>query len=68
MVWLIEELRSAVDIFDGVAGVDPVSAVLLALGALVVGVASGVVGYLSLRGVLSAAVPDLSGRGPPQRD
>lgn len=37
---------------------DPISVVLVALGAVLVGVPSLVFGYLSLRGLLAAATPE----------
>jgi len=55
-----------VELFGEVALGDPVSALLVAAGALLVGVSSGVFGYLSLRGV-GAWFSGSPGQGPPRQ-
>jgi len=51
--------------FASVAAADPLGAVLLAVGALLVAVSVGVFGYLVAGAALELIVPDLSSRGPP---
>ena len=58
MVWIIDNLVTAVDLFGTVARTDPLSAVLLALGALFVAVSSVVFGYLALGGLLEPLAPE----------
>lgn len=45
---------------------DPLSILILAVGALLVAFSLGLFGYLSARGLLAAIVPD-PGRGPPRQ-
>lgn len=58
MVWLIDNLVTAGELFGTVARTDPLSAILLALGALFVAFSSAVFGYLALGGVLEPFVPE----------
>lgn len=58
MVWIIDNLVTAVDLFGTVARTDPLSAILLALGALLVAFSSAVFGYLALGGILDPLVPE----------
>jgi len=51
--------------FLDIALSDPVSAVLILIGAALVGVASAVFGYLSLGAVASLFIGPGSGRSPP---
>jgi len=53
-----------VDSFGTVATADPLSTLLLAVGAVVVGVSGGAFGLLALAGLLDAIVPDSLGRAP----
>lgn len=62
MASLVQNLVDAAAQFATVATVDPVSAVLLAVGALITGFSALYFGYLSARGVLKALM-DLSPSG-----
>jgi hypothetical protein len=62
-----EQLQTLVELFVGAVLADPLlSPLALALGALFVGVASGIFGYLTLRGVL-AWFSGSPGQGPPRQ-
>ncbi|WP_254273252.1 hypothetical protein [Haloarcula marina] len=66
---LTELVQSIIDMpgrFVDVALADPLSAVLILFGALFVGVASAVFGYLSLGAFFSLFIRPGSGRSPPQ--
>lgn len=62
MVWVIDNLVSLVQEFAAVATSDPLSAVLLALGAVLVAFSSGYFGYLVAGGLLDLLTPDGGGR------
>lgn len=49
-----------------VAASDPLSAVLVTVGALLFAVTVGLTAYLAVGAVISAVIPDLSGGQPPQ--
>jgi hypothetical protein len=66
MVWLIDNLVTAGDLFETVARTDPFSAVLVALGALFIVFSSGAFGYLALGGALEPLVPEHLNH-PPRR-
>lgn len=66
MVWILDNLDALARQFGDVAGNDPLSAVLLAVGALVLAFSSGLFGYLALRGLLAGLIPDSIGRAPPR--
>lgn len=66
MVWVIDNLVTLVREFFAVATSDPLSALLMALGGLFTGVAAVFFGYLTVRGLLSAAMPDIDAGGPPE--
>lgn len=55
MVAVLDELSNLVDHFAGAAGVDPLSAALLLVGALLVGVAVAVAAWLGAGAVVAAA-------------
>ena len=62
-------LQSILDMpgkFIDIALFDPLSAVLILIGALLVGASSAVFGYLTLGAVTSLVVRPGSGRSPPQ--
>lgn len=60
---LVDSIVEMPDLFADVAAVDPLSALLLVVGALLVGVSVGVFGVLSLGAVLNLVSPELeSGR------
>ncbi|WP_254279825.1 hypothetical protein [Haloarcula marina] len=66
---LTELVQSIIDMpgrFVDVALADPLSAILILFGALFVGVASAVFGYLSLGAFFSLFIRPGSGRSPPQ--
>lgn len=52
--------------FRTVATTDPISTLLLAIGAVLVAVSAGGFGVLALGGLLDAIVPDELGREPPR--
>lgn len=54
MVWIIENLVQALNLFAGVATNDPVAPLLLLVSAGVFVVALGTFGVLALGGILSA--------------
>lgn len=62
MVWVIDNLVSLVQEFAAVATNDPISAVLLALGALLTAFSSLFFGYLVAGGLLDFLTPDAGGR------
>jgi hypothetical protein len=62
--WLVSELQTAVESFATAAGVDPLSAVLVALGGLITAAASMAFGALALGGILEA-LGDTFSRSPP---
>jgi len=63
---LIESIVRMPGEFQSVATNDPISAVLMALGSLLVFVSLGVFGYLTLGAAVDLITPDVSGRSPPQ--
>lgn len=67
MVDPIADVEMAIEQFTTVATHDPVSAVLLASGALFVGLASAVFGYLTLGALVDLITPEASVRGPPRQ-
>ena len=62
MVWVIDNLVSLVQEFATVATSDPLSAVLLALGAVLTAFASLFFGFLVAGGLLDFLTPDVGGR------
>lgn len=58
MVWVIDNVVSMGDNLATAAATDPLSAILVVLGALLIVVSAGVFGALALGGLLSALVPD----------
>lgn len=58
MVWLIDNVTTAIELFGTVARTDPLSAILLALGALLVAASSAVFGSLALGGLLEPLAPE----------
>jgi hypothetical protein len=67
MVSIIENVTEMVDLFGNVATFGPLSAVLLAMGALLVVGASGVFGYLAVGALVDILIPESLGRAPPQQ-
>ena len=67
MASIIQNLSEMVRLFSEVALADPISAVLLALGAIFVAFSSVVFGLLTAGAVLDAVIPDISAGKPPQR-
>jgi hypothetical protein len=59
-------IADLVESFETVATADPVSVLLLALGAALVGVSAGGFGVLAVAGLVDAVVPDRLGRSPPR--
>jgi len=68
MVWILDNIVKLGELFGDVATSDPISGVLLALGAVLTAFASVAFGYLSARGLADAIIPSQLGRAPPQRD
>ena len=65
----MELVRSIIDMpgkFVDIALTDPISAILILIGAVIVGVSSAVFGYLSLGAAFSLVMRPGSGRSPPQ--
>lgn len=68
MVNIVQNLIDMVNYFTDVATADPVSGLLVALGAFFVGFSSLVFGYLTLGAAVDAIIPDISAGGkPPQQ-
>lgn len=67
MAGLIQNLTEMARLFGDVATTDPVSALLLLVGALLVGFSSLLFGYLALGGIGAALIPDTSPKRPQQR-
>lgn len=65
---LVDSVVAMPSEFATVVGNDPVSAVLVAVGTLLMVVSFGVLGYLTLGAVVEFLTPDLGGRAPPQAD
>ena len=64
-----ELVQSIIDMpgkFLDIALSDPISAVLILIGAAIVGLSSAVFGYLSLGAAASLVIRPGSGRSPPQ--
>lgn len=62
MATLGSQLSELANLFSGVAGVDPLSALLLALGAVLVVGSSAVLGYLALGAAVDLVIPDRVGQ------
>jgi len=60
MVWIVDNVATLVEEFLGVATTDPLSFLLLATGAALVGAASLAMGYLTLGAAVDALVPDFT--------
>jgi hypothetical protein len=67
MVSIIENVIDMVDLFGNFATFGPLSAVLLAMGALLVVGASAVLGYLAAGAFVDLVSPESLGRSPPQQ-
>lgn len=68
---LVELVQSIIDMpgkFIDIALFDPLSALLILVGALFVGAASAVFGYLTLGAALSLFMRPGSGQSPPPRE
>lgn len=63
---LIDSIVAFPGEFADVAAHDPLSAVLLLLGAVLIVFSMGVFGYLTLGALVDLVTPDLSGRAPPE--
>jgi hypothetical protein len=58
MVWVIDNVVSLGENFATAAGVDPLSAVLIVVGVLLILLSSAVFGGLATGGILEGFVPD----------
>jgi len=67
MVSIVDNLTEMVSLFSDVATADPLSAVLLAVGALFVVAPSAALGYLAAGAFVDLLIPESIGRSPPQR-
>jgi len=67
MVSILENLTQMVDLFGNVATSGPLSAVLVAMGALLVIGPSALLGYLAAGALVDLVIPDSLGRSPPQQ-
>ncbi|WP_135305332.1 hypothetical protein [Haloarcula amylovorans] len=65
---LVQSILDAPGEFIKIALADPLSGLLILIGALLVGAASAVFGYLSLGAVVSLFMRPGSGRSPPRAD
>lgn len=63
---LIDSVVSMPGEFATVATNDPLAAVLLALGTVLIAFSMGVFGYLTLGALVDLLTPDVGGHGPPQ--
>lgn len=63
---LLSDLLRMPGEFADVAATDPLSALLLLVGALLVAVSMGAFGYLTLGALVDLVTPDVSARGPPR--
>ena len=63
---LLDSIISFPDRFIDIALSDPLSALLIAFGALFVGASSAVFGYLTLGAAVDLIMPDVSGQQPPR--
>jgi len=61
----VQSILDAPGKFIDIAMADPISAVLILIGAVLVGGASAVFGYLSLGAAVSLVIRPGSGRSPP---
>lgn len=62
MATIASQLSELADLFSGVAGVDPLSTLLLVLGAVLIVGSSAVLGFLALGAAVDLVVPDRVGR------
>lgn len=64
----VTDLTAAGEYFAEVAATDPLSALLLVIGNLLIVFSVGVLGYLALGAFVDAVTPESLGRAPPQQD
>lgn len=62
----IEDLGTAAEHFEAAATVDPLSAILVVVGQLIIGVSVLVFGYLTVRAAIDLVTPESVGRAPPR--
>lgn len=62
----VDDLGSAAGYFETAVTVDPLSAILVVVGQLLIAVSILVFGYLTLRAALDLVIPESIGRAPPQ--
>ena len=67
MVSIVQNLTEMVTLFGDVATSDPLSAALLAVGALFVVAPSAALGYLAAGAAVDLVKPESLGRSPPQQ-
>lgn len=67
MVWLLDDLVEMTRLLTEVALRDPVSAVLLAIGTLLVVFSVAVLGYLAAGALVDLVIEDRSRRAPRRR-
>ena len=66
---MVDIVQNVVDLgryFTETAMVDPLSAILMAIGNLLIVVSLGIFGYLALRGILAPLLPDAGSSEPTQ--
>ncbi|WP_227352779.1 hypothetical protein [Haladaptatus salinisoli] len=66
MAGLIANVTEMIRLFIDIAAVHPLSALLLLVGALLIGFSSAFFGFLALGGLVSPLIPDSPGRAPPR--
>jgi hypothetical protein len=67
MVWLVDDLVELTRLFTEVAMRDPISALLLAVGTILVAVSVAVLAYLGAGALVDLLTEDRSRRAPPRR-
>ncbi len=67
MVDLVHNVTEMIRLFTEIGTNGPAPAILLLMGALLVGFSLLFFGFLTVGGLLSPLIPDMSGRGPQQR-
>ncbi|WP_135819938.1 hypothetical protein [Halostella litorea] len=67
MVSIVENLSTMVSLFSDVATSDPLSAALVAVGALFVVAPSAALAYLTAGAVVDLIIPESLGRAPPRQ-
>lgn len=62
----VDDLGTAAELFEAALTVDPLSAILVVVGQLLIAVSLLTFGYLTLRAGLDLVIPESLGRAPPR--